>query len=598
MKKRLRNLILLLLILNSYSLFPIHGTDRTASVTEREAPAQSPFCGTDSREKPAFTLLPVCFRTEAAEGAEGTVFEPTAFSYSGGSGKMRISCPTVVVDEEGARAELIFQSEHVISVRVGDVSYDTIPEGKTSRTPLDEDCEVAALTTAMSEPHEIVYTIRISVSDEPDGADPDPAAAPDVDDTVETNAGKAAETDADHAVGTNAGKAAETDADHAVETNAGKAAETNDDHAAETENGDEDGKRSGEDLVPAFAGLTFDEKLVPDYAEGFVIYYDRSGCRLIDVFQEGRYLVLPSGLERPEDLPEDVTVIRLCPECVYLSNSAAMSLFDAMDAVDAVRLCSLTADNWYLDAPKEAMQAGKLQFAGKYSEPDYELLVESGCDLAIENTMIYHAPEVKEMLEELGIPVFVDRSSYEPHPLGRAEWIRVYAAMLGRDAEADSFFRKQEALAEEVGHRDNSGKTVAVFSVNTNGSIVIRKRDDYIPNMLRMAGGKYAFDELPGAEGSGSMNLSLEEFYALAGDADCLLYNAAIEYAPESIEALTAINPLFAEFKAVREGQVWTTQKSLYQSMGSTAEIIMDFSRMLDGSAGEETGYVTKLAGS
>ena len=381
-----------MLILNSYSLFPIHGTDRTASVTEREAPAQSPFCGTDSREKPAFTLLPVCFRTEAAEGAEGTVFEPTAFSYSGGSGKMRISCPTVVVDEEGARAELIFQSEHVISVRVGDVSYDTIPEGKTSRTPLlpvtlDEDCEVAALTTAMSEPHEIVYTIRISVSDEPDGADPDPAAAPDVDDTVETNAGKAAETDADHA----------------VETNAGKAAETNDDHAAETENGDEDGKRSGEDLVPAFAGLTFDEKLVPDYAEGFVIYYDRSGCRLIDVFQEGRYLVLPSGLERPEDLPEDVTVIRLCPECVYLSNSAAMSLFDAMDAVDAVRLCSLTADNWYLDAPKEAMQAGKLQFAGKYSEPDYELLVESGCDLAIENTMIYHAPEVKEMLEELGI---------------------------------------------------------------------------------------------------------------------------------------------------------------------------------------------------
>ena len=564
MKIQLRNLILLLLILNVFLIFPVRGTDRTA-----------------------FTLLPVCFRTEAAEEAGASVYEPTAFSYSGGSGKMRISCPRVVVDEEGARAELIFQSEHVISVRVGDVSYDTIPEGKTSRTPLlpvtlDEDCEVAALTTAMSEPHEIVYTIRISVSDEPDGADPDPAAAPDVDDTVETNAGKAAETDADHA----------------VETNAGKAAETNDDHAAETENGDEDGKRSGEDLVPAFAGLTFDEKLVPDYAEGFVIYYDRSGCRLIDVFQEGRYLVLPSGLERPEDLPEDVTVIRLCPECVYLSNSAAMSLFDAMDAVDAVRLCSLTADNWYLDAPKEAMQAGKLQFAGKYSEPDYELLVESGCDLAIENTMIYHAPEVKEMLEELGIPVFVDRSSYEPHPLGRAEWIRVYAAMLGRDAEADSFFRKQEALAEEVGHRDNSGKTVAVFSVNTNGSIVIRKRDDYIPNMLRMAGGKYAFDELPGAEGSGSMNLSLEEFYALAGDADCLLYNAAIEYAPESIEALTAINPLFAEFKAVREGQVWTTQKSLYQSMGSTAEIIMDFSRMLDEAAGEVTGYVAKLPGS
>ena len=564
MKIQLRNLILLLLILNVFLIFPVRGTDRTA-----------------------FTLLPVCFRTEAAEEAGARVYEPTAFSYSGGSGKMRISCPRVVVDEEGARAELIFQSEHVISVRVGDASYDTIPEGKTSRTPLipvtlDEDCEVAALTTAMSEPHEIVYTLRISVSDDPDGADYDPASAADVENAAEREADHTAERDVDDA--------AETDADHTAERDV--------DDAAEMDVGDEEGDGNGEHRVPALAGFSFDEKLVPDYAEGFVIYYDRSGCRLIDVFQEGRYLVLPSGLELPEDLPEDVTVIRLCPECIYLSNSAAMSLFDAMDAVDTVRLCSLTEDNWYLDAPKEAMQAGKLQFAGKYSEPDYELLVESGCDLAIENTMIYHAPEVKEMLEELGIPVFVDRSSYEPHPLGRAEWIRVYAAMLGRDAEADSFFREQEALAEEAGRRDYSGKTVAVFSVNTNGSIVIRKRDDYIPNMLRMAGGKYVFDELPGAEGSGSMNLSLEEFYALAGDADCLLYNAAIEYAPESIEALTAINPLFAEFKAVREGQVWTTQKSLYQSMGSTAEIIMDFSRMLDEAAGEVTGYVAKLPGS
>lgn len=51
---------------------------------------------------------------------------------------------------------------------------------------------------------------------------------------------------------------------------------------------------------------------------------------------------------------------------------------------------------------------------------NYETIVSSSCELAVESTMIYHTPEVKEQLERLGIPVLVERSSYESHPLG--EW--------------------------------------------------------------------------------------------------------------------------------------------------------------------------------
>ena len=39
--------------------------------------------------------------------------------------------------------------------------------------------------------------------------------------------------------------------------------------------------------------------------------------------------------------------------------------------------------------------------------------------------MIYHTPEVKEQLEDFGVPVLVERSSYENHPLGRMEWIKL-----------------------------------------------------------------------------------------------------------------------------------------------------------------------------
>ena len=47
------------------------------------------------------------------------------------------------------------------------------------------------------------------------------------------------------------------------------------------------------------------------------------------------------------------------------------------------------------------MKSGDLIYAGKYSAPDYELLLAGGCKFAVENTMISHNPEVKEKLEEL-----------------------------------------------------------------------------------------------------------------------------------------------------------------------------------------------------
>lgn len=87
------------------------------------------------------------------------------------------------------------------------------------------------------------------------------------------------------------------------------------------------------------------------------------------------------------------------------------------------------------------MQSGDILYAGKYSAPDYELILDENCDIAIESTMIYHSPEIKEQLESFGIPVLIERSSYEAHPLGRLEWIKLYGLLLGKEDEAESFFQ-------------------------------------------------------------------------------------------------------------------------------------------------------------
>ena len=83
------------------------------------------------------------------------------------------------------------------------------------------------------------------------------------------------------------------------------------------------------------------------------------------------------------------------------------------------------------------MEQGDIIYAGKYNAPDYELILSGGCDFVIENMMIMHTPEVKEKLENFGIPVMVDRASYEEHPLGRCEWVKLYGVLdrTGRTGE-------------------------------------------------------------------------------------------------------------------------------------------------------------------
>ena len=211
--------------------------------------------------------------------------------------------------------------------------------------------------------------------------------------------------------------------------------------------------------------------------------------------------------------------------------------------------------------------------------------------MAIESTMILHTPKVQEMIEELGIPVFVDYSSYEAHPLGRTEWIKLYGAMLNKEDLAESFFEDQAKVIEELKDFKNTEKTVAYFYMNSDGSVVVRKSDDYIPSMIEIAGGRYIFTDLKNADSNApSVKLTMEEFYATAVDTDYLIYNGTIDGQVSSIADLESKSDLFAEFKAVKDGNVWYTGKNLYQATDTVGELIGDIHHMLtDGDASQMT---------
>lgn len=341
------------------------------------------------------------------------------------------------------------------------------------------------------------------------------------------------------------------------------------------------------------SGLVYDHSMELDYAEQFSIDYYKDGYALITIADKDRFLVVPEGKKAPESLDETIAVIQQPVQNIYLVATSAMNLFCALDGLDHISLSGTDGDGWYIEEAKKALEDGSISFAGKYSAPDYERIVDKSCSLAIESTMIYHCPQVKEQLENLGVPVLVERSSYEADPLGRMEWIKLYGVLTGKEQLAEELFEKEIKELENVSvqadegqeHSDqtNQGKTVAFFYITSRGSANVRKPGDYVAKMITMAGGTYVPQSAEEEEENAlsTMNMEMEAFYAKAKDADYIIYNSTIDGELTTMDEFLAKSPLLADFKAVKEGHVWCTGKNLFQETMGLGNMIQDIHRML-----------------
>ena len=481
----------------------------------------------------------------------------------GGSGRASVTSPAKVEIKDGkAVATLEWSSPNYDYMVVDGEKYLPVnTEGNSVfQIPVeafDQDIAVIADTVAMSTPHEIEYTLNF------------------------------------HA-GENGQKAAKADT-------------TGQEDADGAEKGQQTAAVGGNPAKTAAAPLTYDHSTELSYAENFAVDYYEGGYKLLTTRLNGdRILIVPKHQQAPEDAealvspsaegePGKLIVLQEPVKNLYLVASSVMDMFAQLDSMDAISMCGLKEEDWYIPAAKQAMKEGTLLYAGKYSQPDYELLLSQNCSMAIENSMIYHTPEVMEKLDEFGIPTLVEYSSYEEHPLGRVEWVRFFGALLDQEEKADQLFEKQKEALKRVETEESTGKTVAFFYITSNGLVQVRQSTDYIPKMIELAGGKYVFENLGDPDSRRStVNLQLEDFYDGAQDADFLVYNTTIDRQVQTLEDLLKKCSLLKDFKAVKNHQVWCTTEDMYQQSMSAGNLIEDFHRMLTGDD-KETRYLYRL---
>lgn len=481
----------------------------------------------------------------------------------GGSGRASVTSPAKVEIKDGkAVATLEWSSPNYDYMVVDGEKYLPVnTEGNSVfQIPVeafDQDIAVIADTVAMSTPHEIEYTLNF----------------------------------------------------HAGENgqNAAKADTTGQEDSDGAEKGQQTAAVGGNPAKTAAAPLTYDHSMELSYAENFAVDYYEGGYKLLTTRLNGdRILIVPKHQQAPKDAealvspsaegePGKLIVLQEPVKNLYLVASSVMDMFAQLDSMDAISMCGLKEEDWYIPAAKQAMKEGTLLYAGKYSQPDYELLLSQNCSMAIENSMIYHTPEVMEKLDEFGIPTLVEYSSYEEHPLGRVEWVRFFGALLDQEEKADQLFEKQKEALKRVETEESTGKTVAFFYITSNGLVQVRQSTDYIPKMIELAGGKYVFENLGDPDSRRStVNLQLEDFYDGAQDADFLVYNTTIDRQVQTLEDLLKKCSLLKDFKAVKNHQVWCTTEDMYQQSMSAGNLIGDFHRMLTDDD-KETRYLYRL---
>ncbi|GFG68409.1 ABC transporter substrate-binding protein [Mycolicibacter senuensis] len=160
-------------------------------------------------------------------------------------------------------------------------------------------------------------------------------------------------------------------------------------------------------------------------------------------------------------------------------------------------------------------------------------------------------------LREAGLPVVADAEWLEPTPLGRAEWIKVFAALTGTERRAGQIYQgirdRYRALAAQA---SAAAPTKVLVGTMYSGNWSMPTGASYSGRLVADAGGTYPWLADDGAE---SRQLNFESVYTRAADAP--LWLVTDDWA--TVDDAVARDSRYGELVAVRTGQVWSATRAI-----------------------------------
>lgn len=287
-----------------------------------------------------------------------------------------------------------------------------------------------------------------------------------------------------------------------------------------------------------------------------VVHDDYRVVTLDDPWNEGRSLARYILVNRDDSarvghLPEG-QVLYVPMRRAVVFNTAHASLMAMLHAEGAL---AGVADLRYMLLPWVHERVGRhlVVDCGEAMSPDVERIVDMGADA------VFLSPFENSggfgRLDNSGIPLVQCAEYMEPTALARAEWMRFYGMLWGREHEADSLFAVVEGEYNKL--RDEASLSTShpsmITEKLTGSTWYVAGGRSTVARLIADAGGNYPF---AADEHSGSLPLSLEKVLDVAGDADVWVFNTTSE--SMSYDLLRQENGGYATIKAFKNKRVYS----------------------------------------
>ena len=273
------------------------------------------------------------------------------------------------------------------------------------------------------------------------------------------------------------------------------------------------------------------------------------------------YLLVDKTKEIPANCPGGV-VVRVPLEKSAVFTTVHCSLIEELGAVNSISgICELE----YITNPNiiSLTQSGKIVDFGSSMSPDIEKIITVSPDAILLSP--FNNSGGHGGLDKLGIPIVECADYMESDPLGRAEWIKLYGMLFGKESEADSIFSKvtetYTQIEKEVQQETGSHPSL-LYGLDNGGSWFMPGGKSYMAKMFASAGANYIFGE---TTHSGAEPFAFETVYDKGCNADIWLI-LGTEVADKTYKDLQR----FSNFKSYKEKRVYacnTTKTSFFDEI-------------------------------
>ncbi len=294
-----------------------------------------------------------------------------------------------------------------------------------------------------------------------------------------------------------------------------------------------------------------------------------------------RYVLVPADADMPESLPEG-TVVRTPLSNALVYSAVHTGLFTELGSSEAVK--GIVDAQYFTDSlVLKGVKDGKIADCGSSMAPTIEKVIEMKPDGIL---LSPYQDSNFDQLDKLHIPLIMCADYMEATPLGRAEWIKFYGALLGKDEEAKAIYDKvvEQYNKAKAARKAASRHPKVLTETVVSGVWNVPGGKSYMAQIIKDAGANYPWAD---DDHSGSLSLDFNQVLAQAKDADVWLIKAFGVSSYADVKGQYELNDKFDAFTKRKIYVCDTNATRLFERFPFHPDLLLqDFCNILDGNNG------------